>query len=140
MKPVLQKDRTGCGIAASAAIAGVSYDQAKMVAASLGIAASDDKLWSDTLYIRRLLARLGRRVSRETQPFRSWAALPDCALLAIKWHNQRDRPFWHWVVWVRKNREGYVLDSRRGLKTHVRRDFGRMQPKWYLSVTTETRR
>jgi len=140
VKPVIQKDRTGCGIAASAAIAGVSYDQAQKVAASLGIAASDDKLWSDTLYVRQLLTQFGRLVSIETQTFRSWATLPDCALLAIKWHTQRDRPYWHWVVWVRKKGEGYVLDSRRTLKTHVRRDFGRMQPKWYLSVTTEGRR
>jgi ABC-type bacteriocin/lantibiotic exporter with double-glycine peptidase domain len=140
VKPVIQEDRTGCGIAASAAIAGISYKQAKRVAVSLGITASDDQLWSDTLYIQRLLARLGRRVSGERQTFRSWAALPDCALLAIKWHTQGDRPFWHWVVWVREQGEGTVLDSRRGLKTHARRDFGRMRPKWYLSVTRETRR
>lgn len=37
MIPVLQEDRTGCGIAAVATIAGVSYQEAKRVAASLGI-------------------------------------------------------------------------------------------------------
>ncbi len=135
MKPVIQKERTGCGIASVAAIAGVSYDQAKKVAASVGISAMDNRLWSDTAYVRRLLARFGRCVSSARQPFRSWEALPDCALLAIKWHREGDRAHWHWVVCVREKGQRYVLDSKRSLRTHVRRDFGRMKPKWYLAVT-----
>lgn len=134
MKPVTQKERTGCGIAAVAAIAGVSYDHAKRVAASLGITAADDRLWSDTLLVRRLVARFGRRVSASPQSFRSWDALPDCALLAIKWHRVKARAYWHWVVFVREKGTGYVLDSRAGLTSHVRQDFGRMKPKWYLYI------
>jgi hypothetical protein len=137
VKPVIQQERTGCGIAASAAIAGVSYDRAKTLAASLGIYATDATLWSDTAHVRRLLGRLGRRVSSVTRPFQSWEALPDCALLAIKWRGEGRRASWHWVVWVRENAAGCVWDSKRTLKTPVRRDFGRMRPKWYLTVSTE---
>ena len=59
MKSVIQEESTGCGIASSAAIAGISYDEAKAVANGLGINADDQALWSDTLYVRRLLSELG---------------------------------------------------------------------------------
>ena len=139
MKPVIQEERTGCGIAAAAAIAGISYARAKSMAASLHIHATDSTLWSDTAPVRRLLAQFGRRVAPATQPFRSWNALPDCALLAIKWHREGGQPFWHWVVFVREKGYRYVLDSKRALQTHVRTDFGRMKPKWYLAVSTKRR-
>ncbi len=82
IRPVIQEEPTGCGIAAAAALAGVSYARAKAVAASLGISASDRKLWCETEYVRRLLAKFDLRVAREPTPFRSWAGLPDCAVLA----------------------------------------------------------
>jgi hypothetical protein len=37
MKPVIQEEITGCGIASVAALVGVTYKQAKAVANSLGI-------------------------------------------------------------------------------------------------------
>lgn len=137
MNAVIQEERTGCGIASVAAISGVSYERAKTVAASLGISANDDRLWSDTGHVRRLLAEFGARSARSPKPFRSWPSLPDCALLALKWHLENGRPFWHWVVFVREKRRAYVLDSKKSLKVHVRSDFGRMKPKWFLAVKTE---
>ncbi|MCW5799150.1 MAG: hypothetical protein KIT40_11650 [Nitrospira sp.] len=134
MKPVVQADRTGCGIAAVAAIAGVSYTRAKAVAASLGIFVYERSLWSETEPVQRLLSRFGLRAARTPTPFCSWADLPDCALLAIKWHREAHRPCWHWVVFVRDREREYVLDSKASLSTHVRVDFGRMQPKWFLPV------
>jgi len=134
MKPVVQEERTGCGIAAVAAIAGLSYAHAKAVAASLDISAQDRKLWSETAYVRRLLARFGIPVARATRPFHSWSDLPDCALLAIKWHEESNRPCWHWVVFVREKERQYVLDSKAGLKTGLRTDFGRMKPVRFLPV------
>ncbi len=139
MKPVVQADRTGCGIASVAAIVGVTYARSKAVAASLGIFVSDSALWSDTTPVRRLLAQFGLRAPRTTIPFQSWNDLPDCALLAIKWHLEEGRPFWHWVVFVREQTGCYVLDSKAALKTHRRTDFGRMHPKWFLPVTRRVR-
>lgn len=135
MKPVVQEERTGCGIASVAAIAGLSYARAKAMAASLGISAQDRRLWSETAPVKRLLAQFGIRTARGTRPFRTWSDLLDCALLAIKWHLEGAGPFWHWVVFVRKKDRRYVLDSKAALKTHVRTDFRRMKPAWFLSVT-----
>jgi hypothetical protein len=135
IRPVVQEERTGCGIAAAAALAGVSYARAKAVAASLGISAQDPKLWSETASVRRLLTQFGLRPSRATKPFRSWTGLPDCALLAIKWHLEQGRPFWHWVLFVRENDRSYVVDSNPTLKAPLRTDFGRMRPVWFLTVT-----
>lgn len=134
MKPVVQLERTGCGIASVAALAGVSYRQAQRVANRLGIVADDLKLWSETGYVRRLLTEYGIRLARTAISFTSWEALPDCALLAVKWHKERGCPFWHWVVFWRGPLGPVVLDSKRALRRHMRTDFGRMKPKWFIPV------
>jgi hypothetical protein len=59
MKPVVQLERTGCGIASVAAMAGVTYQAAQKRAARLDISAQDRRLWSDTTYVRRLLQAYG---------------------------------------------------------------------------------
>lgn len=134
MKPVVQLERTGCGIASVATLAGVNYAQAKHVANRLGISADDQKLWSEADHVRRLLKEYGFQAARHEVPFSSWEALPDLALLAIKWHEERGRAFWHWVVFWRGPRGPVVLDSKRTLRRHVRTDFGRMKPKWCIPV------
>jgi hypothetical protein len=136
MKPVVQLERTGCGIASVAALAGVNYDQAKRMANRLGIFADDPALWSETDHVRRLLKEYGFRLARTETPFTSWEALPDLTLLAIKWHEDRGNEFWHWVVFWRGPRGPVVLDSNRALHRHVRTDFWRMKPKWFLAITS----
>jgi hypothetical protein len=100
----------------------------------MGIHSQDPLLWSDTLYVRQLLSRPGVHVAQETTPFNGWEALPECALLSIKWRLVFKRPFWHWVVFSREDGKQFVLDSQKGLKHNLRKDFGRMQPKWYIPV------
>lgn len=135
MEVVVQEEVTGCGIAASAALAGLSYAEAKTRASALGIHASDTSLWSDTEYVRTLLREFGISASAKETPFESWEQLPDKALLAIKWRIEQGKPFWHWVLFVRENGEAKVLDSKKALKSNVRRDFGRIKPKWYIEVS-----
>lgn len=134
MNPVVQQEKTGCGIASVAALAGVSYAQAKAQANKLGIFAEDSKLWSDTEYMQALLARFGISASNKEHKFVSWQDLPDLALLAIKWHREKGKPFWHWVLFVREKELAYVLDSKKALKKNKRTDFGRMKPKWFIEV------
>lgn len=135
VKPVIQLEPTGCGIASAAAISGLTYPRAKAIANRLGIFAHDESLWSDTTHVPRLLRHLGMRPAPRPIPFRTWTMLPDLALLAIKWHRVRNRPSWHWVVFVRRQGHAVVLDSKKGLRTHRRTDFGRMRPKWFIPVT-----
>ncbi len=135
MNPVIQEETTGCAIAASAALAGITYCQAKQTANSLGIYADDQSLWSNTQHIRRLLLELGIHTSPQEIPFKSWKTLPGMALLAIKWHKKGDQVFWHWVVFIHEGDDAYILDSKRALKHHIRRDFGRIKPKWFIEVS-----
>lgn len=135
IRPVIQLEPTGCAIASAAAIAGLSYAQAKTIAATLGIAATDERLWSDTANIRALLKHLGVKTSCSETPFHSWDALPDLALLSIKWHLEKNKPFWHWVVFVRDSNGARVFDPKKSLRGNVRTDFGRMKPKWFIPVT-----
>jgi len=137
MKPVIQLETTGCGIASAAVIVGLPYPKMQKVANSLGIFAHDQKLWSETHYLRKLLRRFGFQTAIRERPFRSWKALPDLALLSIKWHLEKGMPYWHWVVFARENGEAYVLDSKKALRRNRRTDFGRMKPKWYISIKRE---
>lgn len=132
--PVIQIERTGCAIASVAALAGISYPEMKSIANKLGIFSNDKRLWSETSYIRRMLDRVGLNADSEEVPFFSWESLPDLALLAIKWHLVKGRPFWHWVVFVREDGRSFVLDSKKGLRNNIRMDFGRMRPMWYIRV------
>ena len=134
MRPVVQEERTGCGIAAVATLARVTYKDARRAAERLGIVASDPRLWSDSAHVHRLLAQYDMAAARSERPFRSWKALPPVALLAIKWHRVKGRAFWHWVVFRRGPDGPVVFDSKRSLRSHRRTDFGRMKPKWYLTV------
>ncbi|OOH71863.1 hypothetical protein [Leptospirillum ferriphilum] len=137
MNPVVQLDRTGCAIASVAAMMGMSYPDMKSLARSLGVTPEDNALWTSTSSIRTLLAHVGVKAGPEELPFTTWERLPDLALLAIKWKIQDGNPSWHWVVFVREDRGPVVLDSKKGLRTNVRRDFGRMRPKWYIPVDVE---
>lgn len=134
MKPVVQKEATGCGIASSAAIAGMSNDEAKKIANGMGIYAEDQSLWSSPQYVRDLLAKLGIETDQKETAFENWESLPHCALISTKWHLKKGKPFWHWAVFVREGNEQYVLDSKKSLKTNVRKDLGRIKPKWYIKV------
>jgi len=133
MNPVVQLDRTGCGLASVAALAGRKYAAVKQAAAGLEIEVTDPQLWGDTRHVRQLLAHFGLRAGKKTA-FASWDALPPLALLAIKWHRTATGPAWHWVVFVRDTAGCCVLDPKRTLRTNCRTDFGRMQPKWFIRV------
>lgn len=136
---MIQLEPTGCGIASVAAIAGLSYSRAKAIASTLGISAQDERLWSETAHVRRLLGHLGVKAGRAELTFRSRASLPDLALLSVKWHLEYGRPFWHWVVFVRDAAGARVLDSKRSLRHNARTDFGRIKPKWFIPVVDAQR-
>lgn len=138
MNPVVQQDRTGCGLASVAALARRDYAAVKRAAARLGIVVTDPQLWHDPRPVRRLLAHYRLPAGRAEETFQSWDALPDLALLAIKWHREPAGPAWHWVVFVRTAAGACVLDPKRALRTHRRTDFGRMKPKWFIRVRAKT--
>lgn len=132
--PVIQEEVSGCGIASVGNILGKSYGEMKTIANGMGIQAEDERLWSDTHYVRRMLGRFGVQTSEDEVPFESWDRLPDWALLAIKHRREHDRDFWHWVVFQRRNGEAVVLDSAAYLAENVRTDFESMRPAWLIEV------
>ncbi|WP_114416548.1 hypothetical protein [Marinospirillum perlucidum] len=134
MQVVIQEEETGCGLASVANILGCSYAQVRQLAAKKGIFAADTRLWSETGYVRDLLEDQGVRLGADQQPFVSWEALPDTALLAIKHHREGDRDFWHWVVFKRRQGEARVLDSAAYLESNLRQDWEGMQPRWFIEV------
>lgn len=134
MEVVIQEETSGCGIASVANILGKSYAEMKAMANAMGIHAEDESLWSDTRYVRRLLASAGVEACAGEIPFESWSQLPDLALLSIKHHREEGRDFWHWVVFRRLEGQAVVLDSASYLPSNIRTDFDAMQPKWFIEV------
>ncbi len=134
MNPVLQEEKTGCAIASTALLAGVSYKEAKEVANGIGIFAGDKALWSKTAYIRQLLAEFKIEADKGETPFTNWDSLPDYALLSINWHLEEGKPFWHWVVFVRKNNEQLIYDSSPRLESNTRINFDEIHPKWFIGI------
>jgi hypothetical protein len=134
MEPVIQQEATGCAIASVAALARISYEEAKTTANGMGIYAKDPDLWSETEYLRRLLTKLSISAGKNEIAFTSWKTLPDCALLAVKWSIKNSKPYWHWVVFIREGDREYVLDSKKSLKKNIRTDFWRMHPKWFIEI------
>ena len=135
LKPVVQEEVTGCGIASVANIVGKTYKEMRVLANDMGIYADDKLLWSDTQYVRELLSSLGFVTSNHEIVFESWDALPDTALLSIKPHEEDGINFWHWVVFKRIEGQPFVLDSASYLPSNIRVDFEIMQPKWYIEVS-----
>lgn len=134
LKPVIQEETTGCGIASVANVLGKTYAQMKIVANGMGIYAEDESLWSDTQYVRDMLSSAGVETSPEEIPFESWSDLPDLALLSIKHHQEGGKNFWHWVVFKRLDGEEFILDSASYLLSNIRTDFDEMQPKWFIEI------
>jgi hypothetical protein len=132
--PVIQEEKTGCGIASVANILGKTYAEMKEIANAMGIYASDKSLWSDTQYVRCMLSAAGVETSADELPFESWDTLPDLALLSIKHHQENGKNFWHWVVFKRAGGLAIVLDSASYLPSNIRTDFDGMQPKWFIEV------
>lgn len=134
LRPVVQEEATGCGIASVANILGKTYAEMKRIANAMGIYASDKSLWSETRHVRRMLASSGIETSEREIPFESWERLPGLALLSIKHHQEGDKNFWHWVVFKRAEGKAAVLDSASYLPSNVRTDFNEMQPAWFIEV------
>ena len=135
MNPVIQEETTGCGIACVAVLAKTSYQEAKNLAESLGIRATDQELWSDTNYVRTLLDSFNIVADEKERDFLSWEKLPNLALPAIKHRITNGKTSWHWVVFWRSPSGPVVLDSKKSLRNHRRMDFGRMKPRFFIPIS-----
>ena len=131
----MQEDATGCGLACVAMLAGEPYAAVRETAAGLGIRPDDPALWSDTAYVRRLLAHYGIAAVPGETPFTGWDTLPDRALLATRHHYEQGRPFWHWCVFAREPGGPEVLDPAPYLAHPRRTDLAAIEPAWFMAVS-----
>jgi hypothetical protein len=113
---------------------GKTYEAIKQLANSQGIFASDHKLFSETAYVRKLLGQFEMISSDNEIPFESWEGLPDCSLLATKFHIEQGKACWHWSVFIRQDEKSYVLDPAKHLEGSRRMDFENIQVKWFIVV------
>lgn len=137
----LQHDRTGCGLACVAMLAGIGYAQARTLARALAIGPrarpagagprSAGEGWrTDARQLRRMLAvlRIGSGAERRVG---AWRECDGDGLVAI---NARADGTWHWVVYLHDAHAPCVLDPNPRVRRDRRRDFGRMRPSRYVPV------
>ena len=134
MKAIVQQEETGCGIACIATLVQQPYIVIKAVANSLGIFATDRRLYSDTSYIRQLLAHYRLKTSDKELAFDNWQTLPDLALLASKYHIKSGIAYWHGSVFYRSQNKAVVLDPDANLAHNCRTDFENIWVHWYIAV------
>lgn len=131
-KIILQEETTGCGFACVAMLADCSYQHVKKLANQQGINASDEKLFTTTDYVRKLLSDLNTSLGQHEVAFTSWDELPRLALLATKHRIENDKPRWHWCVYSAN--PARVLDPASYLDVNERTDFDDIDVQWYIPV------
>lgn len=121
MKRIVQKDRSGCGIACIAMVTGKSYkdvknlaleknyrkrEHIKMVKASGG----DEPMFTSTGDLINLAQEFEVTIEcKRRKKFKLWEDLPDTAILAVNWKKKKN--LWHWVVFKRlKSGKQYIVD------------------------------
>lgn len=141
----LQHDRSGCGLACVAMLAGIGYAQARTLARALAIgprlsrhraggggARAPLESWrTDARQLRRMLAVL-RIGSGSERAVGDWRDCGGDGLVAI---NPREDGTWHWVVYLHDPVAPRVLDPNPRVRRDPRRDFGRMRPVRFVPVT-----
>ena len=131
-KIILQEEATGCGFACVAMLAETSYQEVKKLANQQGMNASDEKLFTTTDYVRKLLGDLNFSLGQDEVAFTHWNELPQLALLATKYRIENDNPRWHWCVYSAN--PARVLDPASYLDVNERTDFDNIDVKWYIPV------
>ncbi|MFK3648025.1 hypothetical protein ACI2IY_06245 [Lysobacter enzymogenes] len=142
----LQHDRTGCGLACVAMLAGIGYAQARTLARALAIGPRPYRYraggglrtaragWlTDAQQLRRMLTVLRIRSGAE-RAVGGWSECDGDGLVAI---NAREDGTWHWVVYLHDADSPRVLDPNPRVRRGERRDFGRMRPARFVPVETQ---
>jgi ABC-type bacteriocin/lantibiotic exporter with double-glycine peptidase domain len=131
LKHVRQIERTECGAACVAILAGVSLAKARTL---LGQSSEDKNNRTSTEDIRAALAKLQIRLGRENY-CTSWEKIDaklQRGLLAVSDKNIGEpNQTWHWVVYDRVEGESPILDPQSKLE---RRKPGRLRAYSYFYV------
>ncbi|MGO1070010.1 hypothetical protein [Lysobacter sp. CA199] len=141
----LQQDRSGCGLACVAMLAGIGYAQARNLARALGIGPKPyryrvgaglrnarEGYLTNARQLQRMLRLLGPRTGDE-RAVTGWDECDGDGIVAINHDPIDDR--WHWVVFLRQNTGAWVLDPNPRVRSDRRTDFGRMRPARFIPVT-----
>jgi len=130
---VVQEDKTGCGLACIAMLAGVCYKEAKKAALDNLKFRTKDEFYTGTGQLKELAAHFNIEIEgKRRRKFRNWSELPDVAIVSI--NPKENNKYWHWVVFQRKDGAEVVFDPKKSIKTDRRTDFDRMKPFGYLPV------
>ncbi|MEI8656449.1 cysteine peptidase family C39 domain-containing protein [Vibrio sp. Hal054] len=134
MRRVVQQDRTGCGLACIAILAGTEYSNVKDRALDLFNIESSDEFYTNASELQKLGQEFNLNVGGKRRVFKGFNALPDLAILAINYRENEDT--WHWVVYCRDGGNEFVIDPKKAVKAERRTDFGRLakSTRWFIAV------
>lgn len=145
----LQQDRSGCGLACVAMLAGIGYAQARTLARGLGIGpkpyryrtgaglhTAREGYLTDASQLRRMLKLLGV-ASGAQREVSGWDECDGDGIAAIN-YDPVNRS-WHWVVRLHDDTGACVLDPNARVRRERRTDFGRMKPVRFIPVRIASR-
>jgi hypothetical protein len=105
VRRVPQLDKTGCGVACVASVAGVSYAKARRL-----MFGSSPGSYTDTGDLRSALRKHGVKVGPRLIPLRTRSYFDLAHHAILKVNVKRSSGYWHWVVWDAVRRR--LIDPR----------------------------
>lgn len=124
MRRVIQEDTTGCGLACIAMLSGRKYKEVRKAALSELQFDEGGEFYTGTSDLVYLGQGFDLKIGKRRRKFKGFDLLPNKAILAINYKEKSDS--WHWVVFHRNNKEQYVLDPKKSIKTAKRTDLTRI--------------
>jgi len=113
-------------------LANTRYETVREIAVKKFDFDGNGQFYTGTKELRELGSYFKITIGKRRRKFKDFYLLPDIAILAINYNKSTET--WHWVVFRRTANDEFVYDPKQQIKTTRRRDFGRINARWYLPV------
>ncbi|BBD08494.1 cysteine peptidase family C39 domain-containing protein [Desulfovibrio ferrophilus] len=139
IRRIIQSDVNGCGLACVAMVTNHTYAEVRKKAFEKLTGLAKNGYLTTSRDVKSLLNIFGFEGSRLIRfSFKNISKIPDLCLFKINRHFDAEGvEYWHWVVFVRDDREMYILDPKKSIRTNKRKDWGRMNVVSYMSISKQ---
>ena len=129
IKHVWQQDKTGCGIAIVAMVAGKTYKQIRRKALKEGIV--KETCFGTTVKSIKQLLSFYKIEGQRMKSFYKWRDIPTTAIASTSFTSDG---WWHWVLYVKTDKETFLYDpwDNKGKK---RKHFNGLQLGQYMTIS-----
>ena len=131
IRRIVQKNDPHCEISCVAMLVKKSYAQVDKRAVCLNAFEKNDTLMDYKSGMKKLLKEYGITLSKEIKS-KDWSGLPRLAVTVIN-HN-KGRNDWHFAIYKRTDKDSYVIDPHKNIKSSHRTDFKKLKLHAYHEI------